>query len=121
MEHEQLLALVKDVVSEFGTPVYLDRGQVGENSRTYATIETLINVRSDDQGTTLLQDLKAKIAEYVELLRTEGATRSIDGAVQRLTLVTQAPKFTYRDPSVNEIPNGVLYSVSIGFPAYVAD
>ena len=121
MEHEQLLSLVKNVVSEFGTPVYLDRGQVGENSRTYATIETLINVRSDEQGTTLLQDLKAKIAEYVELLRTEGATRSVDGQIQRLVPVTQAPKFTYRDPSVNEIPNGVLYSVSIGFPAYVAD
>lgn len=121
MEHEQLLALVKDVVSEFGTPVYLDRGQVGENSRTYATIETLINVQSDAQGTTLLQDLKAKIAEYVELLRTEGTTRSIDGAVQRLEPVTQGQKFTYRDPMVNEIPNGVLYSVSIGFPMFVAN
>lgn len=121
MEHEQLLSLVKDVVSEFGTPVYLDRGQVGENSITYSTMETLISVRSDEQGTTLLQDLKAKIADYLELLRTDGATRTYDGAIQLLAPVTQAPKFTYRDPSVDEIPNGVLYSVSIGFPMFVAN
>lgn len=121
MEHEQLLSLVKDVVSEFGTPVYLDRGQVGENSQTYSTMETLVSVRSDEQGTTLLQDLKAKIADYLELLRTDGATRTYDGAVQILAPVTENPKFTYRDPMVNEIPNGFLYSVSIGFPMVVAD
>ena len=116
MEHEQLLALVKDVVSEFGDVTYLDRGQVGHNSESNATLETLFSVRSDVAGTTLAQDLRAKIAEHLEKLGTDGMTRNYNGNTQHLSVVTESPTFTYRDPMANEIPNGVLYSFSIGYP-----
>lgn len=121
MEHEQLLTTVHHVVSEFGSAFYLDRSQVAINSATLSTPEVLISVQSDEQATTLAQDLRAKIAEHLEKLNAEGMTRNYDGKTQQLVVVKHAPLFTYRDPMMNEIPNGFLYSVSIGFPLVVAD
>ena len=121
MEHEQLLALVKDVVSEFGDAIYLDRGQVGHNSESNATLETLFSVKSDAAGTTLAQDLRAKIAEHLEKLKAEGMTRKYNDNTQHLVLVTESPTFAYRDPMANEILNGVLYSFSIGYPLILAN
>lgn len=120
MKHEQLVKTIHDVVASFGEAQFLERHQVGFNSPTYSSLEHLFSVQSDAQGTTLVEDLKAKIAAHLELLTAEGVVRSFNGETQRLSVVTHTPIFTYREPMVNEIPNGVLYSVSIGFPLFVA-
>ncbi|QZE57433.1 hypothetical protein MPK71_gp224 [Erwinia phage pEa_SNUABM_1] len=121
MKQEQLTKTVFDVLSEFGIAMFLDRGEVGYNGENYATFETLFSVKSDVEGTTLAQDLRAKISEHLEKLKAEGMTRNYNGNTQRMSVVIESPKLTYREPTANEIPNGVLYSVSIGFPLILAN
>ncbi|QZE56421.1 hypothetical protein pEaSNUABM40_00227 [Erwinia phage pEa_SNUABM_40] len=121
MKQELLNKLAFDVLSEFGVAMFLDRGEVGYNNESYATFETLFSVKSDADGSTLAADLRAKIAEHLEKLKAEGMTRNYNGNTQRMAVVVESPKLTYREPMANEIPGAMLYSFSIGFPLILAN
>lgn len=121
MQHENLINVVESVLSEFGTPVALGQGQMPENSMTYATIETVFNIRSDAEGSTLAQDLKNKIQAQIEQWQEEGIVRTVQGNIQKLHLVTEEPKVTYREPIAHDIPDGILYVVYVGIPFHVTN
>lgn len=120
MEQDQILKTVSAVVAEFGHAKYLSQGQVGDNTQQTATLEVCLAIMSDEQGTGLESDLRAKIVAEIEKYTEQGFLRTYNEVPQFLVLVTEQPTYTYRDPAACPANGKTLYSVSVGLPFTLA-